>query len=133
MLNYPSKILIAFGETFTEKDGAFLKWLLENNYPELAALSNAIRGSYEARDWLLKNNFPQFAALDSAIDNQKEAYNWLKKFGFDFLIVFADAVKGKKAAIKWLEKNQLEIFLRLVVQIKSFRDHQNFDYHKLHF
>ena len=54
---------MAFGETFTEKDGAFHKWLLQNGYPELAALSSAIRGSYEAADWLMKNNFPQFAAI----------------------------------------------------------------------
>lgn len=133
MLQYPPKILMAFGETFSEEDGAFQKWLLENNFRELAALSSAIRGSYEARDWLLKNKFPELAALDGAIDEQQEAFVWLKKFGYDFLIVFANAIMGKKEALQWLKKNQLEIFIRLAEQIKKFRDNQTFDYHKLHF
>jgi hypothetical protein len=133
MLHYPVKILMAFGETFTEKNGAFLKWLMNNNYPELAALSSAIRGSYEARDWLLKNKFPELAALDSAIDEQQEAFVWLKNHEFNFLIVLAEAINGKKEAFLWLEKNQLDIFLQLVQKIKNFRDNQTYDYHKLHF
>lgn len=133
MLQYPSKVLLAFGETFTETDGAFLKWLLENHYPELAALSSAIRGSYEAQDWLLKNKFPHLALLDEAIDNKAEAYEWLKKYNYNFLIVFADAVHEKEAALKWLEKNDLQLFIRLAAKIRNFRDNQTFDYHKIHF
>ena len=36
MLNYPPKILIAFGETFEENETIF-NWLLKNGYSELAA------------------------------------------------------------------------------------------------
>ncbi len=133
MLHYPPKILMAFGETFTEKDGAFLQWLLQNGYPELAALSSAIRGSYEAADWLLKNNYPQFAALDGAIDKQSKAYAWLRKYNFDFLVMFADAVHQRPEAEKWLRENDIPIFLLLAEKIRNFRDSQTFNYHKLHF
>ncbi len=133
MLNYPPKILIAFGETFSEHDGAFLNSLIQTGYPELAALSSAIRGSYEAADWLLKNKFPHLAALDGAIDKQSGAYGWLRKNKFDFLIVFADAVNQRVEAINWLKENDLEIFILLAQKIRSFRDNQTYDYHKIHF
>lgn len=133
MLHYPPKILLAFGETFTETDGAFQKWLLENNYPELAALSSAIRGSYEAQEWLVKNKFPQLAVLDEAIDNKTDAFEWLKKYHYDFLIVFADAIHKKETALKWLGNNNLKIFILLAAKIRAFRDNQTFDYHKIHF
>ena len=133
MLQYPPKVLLAFGETFTETDGAFLNWLLHNGYPELAALSSAIRGSYDAQNWLLKNKFPHLAVLDEAIDNKMEAYGWLKKYNYDFLIVFVDAIHEKKEALNWLEKKNLQLFIRLAVKIRNFRDNQTFDYHKYPF
>jgi len=43
MLNYPPKILLAFGETFGDNDKEFRSWLLENGYKELAALSSGIK------------------------------------------------------------------------------------------
>ena len=74
MLNYPPKILIAFGQTFSDNGEEFQTWLLENGYPELAALSSGIRGSTEAINWLLKNKYHHFAAFDDAIDKKKSCY-----------------------------------------------------------
>ena len=54
MLNYPIKILVAFGETISGNKKIH-NWLLTKGYPELAALSNAIRGSEEALKWLKKD------------------------------------------------------------------------------
>ncbi len=133
MLDYSIEILLAFSETFSEKDGAFLKWLMENGFPELAALSSAIRGSMEAQDWLIKNKYPHFAALDGAIDQQADAYAWLYKYKHDFLIVFANAVNEKTEAINWLKNNELEIFILLAFKIRNFRNNQTYDYHKFHF
>lgn len=134
MLNYDPKILLAFGETFEEEGGEdFLKWLLENGYPELAALSSGIRGSHEAIDWLMKNKYPHFAALDGAIDKKPEAYDWLKKHDYNLLIVFANAVHGKEEAFIWFKENKLEIFTHLAEKIRQFGNRRSFDYHKIHF
>lgn len=133
MLDYPSKILMAFGETFNVEGETFYKWLLENGYPELAALSSGIRGSKEAIEWLLKNKYPHFAALDGAIDKQAGAYAWLRKFNFSFLAVFADAINEKQEAIQWLKDNELDMFVYLAARINAYRSNQSFDYHKLHF
>lgn len=134
MINYEPKILLAFGETFEEENGEeFFKWLLENGYPELAALSSCIRGSIEARDWLMKHKFTHYAAFDGAIDGKEEAYTWLKKHNFDLLAIFADAVHNKKEAIRWLQTNNLEIFVHLAAKIRGYGNRQKFDYHKIHF
>lgn len=134
MINYEPKILLAFGETFDVENGEeFFKWLLENGYPELAALSSCIRGNLEARDWLMKNKFTHFVALDGAIDGKEEAYKWLKEHNFDILAVLADAVHKKPEAILWLKENNLEMFVHLALKIRGFGERQNFDYHKIHF
>ena len=52
---------------------------MKNGYPELCALSNAIKGDREAKEWLMKNGFPQYAAFDSVIDEEEEAEKWLAK------------------------------------------------------
>lgn len=130
---YPAKIWLAFGETFTEKGQPFVDWLMKNGYPELGALSHAIRGSEEALGWLMKNRFFHLAALDGAIDQDQKAYKWLHDHGHLFLIVFADACHGSKNAVDWFKKNELVAFLTIAGKIKEWRDGQTFDYHKLHF
>ncbi len=81
----------------------------------------------------MKNGYPQLAALDGAIDNKIEAYKWLKNHHFNFLMVFADACREKHEALAWLKKNNLDIFIMLAFKVKSFRDGQTYDYHKMHF
>jgi len=133
LAKYDAKVLMAFSETFSEEDGAFLQWLLNNGYPELAALSSAIRGSEEAVKWLLTNKYRHYAALDAAIDKQLPAYRWLLANGHDFLAVFADAVNRNPVALHWFKKHHLEIFILLAKKIHDFRENQTFDYHKIHF
>lgn len=133
MLDYPPKILMAFGESFSEEKGEFTNWLLENGYPELSALSSGIKGSTEAPIWLMKNKFPHLAALDNAINGSAEAYKWLMEHNHDILAVFVDAINNKTESLAWFRKHDLEIFIHLSRKIRSFRENQTFDYHKLHF
>jgi len=133
MLSYPPKILMAFGETFSEEKGEFLNWLLENGYPELSALSNGIRGSKEAAAWLFKNKFPHFAAFDNAVGGSEQAYKWLLDNEHDLLAVFVDAINNNMEALAWFKNHDLEIFIHLSRKIRNFRENQTFDYHKLHF
>lgn len=128
---YPAKILFALGETIRGNDKIQL-WLAENGYPEIAAFSNAVRGSSEAEKFLLKT-YPSLAALDAAIDNNLKAYLWLKKNNLILYIVFADACKGKQQAIDWLKTKNLDIFIHLAGIIRFYRENQYFDYHKKHF
>lgn len=133
LAKYDVKVLVAFGETFSEENGEFLNWLVKNGYPELAALSSAIRGSEEAVRWLLTNKYRHYAALDAAIDKQLPAYRWLLANGHDLLAVFSDAVNQNSVAISWFKKHDLGIFLMLAKKINDFRENQTYDYHKIHF
>ena len=132
MLNYPPKIILAFGETISGNK-EILEWLLKNGYGELAALSYAIRGSEDAFTWLMNNGYTHLAALDSAIDNDPKAYQWLKEHEQPFLILFADACHGTKEAMDYMVQKNLTGMLRVTQKIRAFRDNQTYDYHKVHF
>ena len=132
LLTYPPKILLAFGESIGGNN-EITDWMIQNGYPELAALSHAIQGSDEAFLWLMKNKFPELAALDSAIDEDPKAYEWLKNSNYLFHIIFAECCRGKQEAIAWMLQKDLNALVRIAQKIKHLRDSQTFDYHKLHF
>ena len=132
MKQYAVEIWMAFAETFGDKD-QFQQWLLHNGYPELAALSSAIKGSEEALAWLMKHQFFHFAAIDGTIDGQTKAASWLLQHGFDAYFHLAGAVIQHEASVEWPKQAQLEIFLVVAVRIREWREQQTFDYHKIQF
>jgi len=132
LYDYPIKILLAF-ETAVGGDKAFFHWLLENGYPELAALSNAIRGNPEAINWLVVNGYRYFAAFDAASADDDGAMTWLENHEFTFLATLAKASRGQQESIDKLNDMGLEIFVRIACRIKQFTDGQTFDYHRMPF
>lgn len=132
LYDYPVKILLAF-EMSISGNKEFFNWLLENGYPELAALSNAIRGNPEAINWLVVNGFRHFAAFDAASIDDDHAMIWLEKHGFVFLAVLAKACRGQQESIAKLNSMGLEIFVRIAWRVKEFSDGQTFDYHRIPF
>jgi hypothetical protein len=130
---YHAKIWLAFGETFTGNQ-EIINWLIKNGYPEVAALSHAMRGSDEAYTWLMTNGFLHLAAFDSAVTSEDpKAYQWLKDNKHLFLIVLADACRGKPVSLAWFRKHKLDGFLLIAMKIKAFCDSQTFDYHRKRF
>ena len=130
---YPAKIWLAFGETF-EENQKIVDWFIANDYPEVAALSHAMRGSDEAFTWLMKNGFIHLAAFDSAVTAEDiNAMKWLKEHKHLFLLALAEACHGKSSSLAWLKKHQLEAFITIAGKIKKFCDSQTFDYHKKQF
>ena len=130
---YPANVWLAFGETF-EGNQAIIDWFIKNDFPEVAALSHAMRGSDEAFSWLMKSGFLHLAAFDSAVTSEDpKAYGWLKKNNHPFLLVFADACRGKEASIIWFRNQQLQGFMLVAMKIKKFCDGMTFDYHKKNF
>lgn len=135
MLHYPVKILLAFGEAISGNRKIF-NWLMNNGYPELAALANSLQTNEEAFEWLMKNGYPHFAALSNAVDDDNKAYIWLKKHKFVLLVVLADASRGKKEAINALHSKGLKVFVLIAKKILEIKNQQKLDYddyHKIHF
>jgi hypothetical protein len=132
---YDAKILIAFGEAIG-MNFKIHQWLLENGYPELAALASSLQADVAAFQWLLKNGYPQFAAFSNAIDEDTGAYEWLAKNNFRMLAIIVDAAYLKPEALQFLKEKKLEIYLRLALKIRKLKEeqHREYDfYYKMHF
>jgi hypothetical protein len=78
----------------TGKEISF-KWLIENQYFEVAAFGNAVRGDKNAFRWLMQNKSLFWASTANAINKDKEAMAWLRAHNF---IVYADLAA---AIIEW--------------------------------
>lgn len=118
MGNYDIKVLLAFGKAIDGRKD-FFKWLLDNGYPELAALSNAIRGDEDALKWLLDNGFPELAILSNAMDNEPNAIQWLINSKNEMLFQFSLACRGDEDAVKWFQIKQLSVFIYLAEKINK--------------
>ena len=55
-LEYPAKVLLAWGEAISGHTG-LRDWLMRNGYPELGIFTFALRNQREARQWLIDNDY----------------------------------------------------------------------------
>ena len=131
LLDYEPKIILAWGESL-KGDGRFNKFLMENGFPELAALTNAIHSDVGALQWLMQNGYPEFAILSDAIDDEDEAIAWLEKYHCDFLSKFAAACRKDDEAIMWFHQNQLDVFLMIIRTIHDILLYQSWDSSDVH-
>lgn len=131
LTDYDVKLLLAFFESLKGQK-KFSVFLIENGFPELAALSNAIQSDKEAFEWLLKNGYPEFAALSDAIDDEKGAIAWLEKYNCTFLSRFAAACRKDDEAIRWFAENDLKLFVMIIKEIHDILLNQAFDSSSVH-
>lgn len=124
---YEPKILIAFTEA-VGLNHKIHQWLLENGFPELAALASSIQCDIDAFNWLLKNGYPHFAAFSNAIDEDKAAYQWLVDHEFTLLAIITDAAYLNPEALGYLRTHRLEIFTRMALEIRKLKESQHKDY-----
>ncbi|MDL2312170.1 hypothetical protein LJC68_04765 [Bacteroidales bacterium OttesenSCG-928-B11] len=131
LTDYDAKVLIAFNLSLNgEKQ--FTDFLLNNGFPELAALSAAIHSDTAALQWLLDNGWPEFAILSNAIDNEEHAIAWLDKYECTFLSTFAAACRKSDEAIKWFADNDLKLFIIIIRNIHQILLHQAWDSSDVH-
>ena len=135
LFEYPAKILVAFGEAVSG-NMKIHKWLLTNNYVELAALAAALQADKEAFTWLMTHGFNHFAAYCNAVDGDNQAKEWLIKHKFDFLVVMVDAIELNPVALAWFKKHNLPIFTVINHKIYKLKEAQHREYnnvYKIHF
>ncbi len=135
LFDYPAKILVAYGEAIAGNIKIH-KWLLENGYPELAALAAALQADKDAFAWLMTHGYNHFAAYCNAIDGDENAKLWLKKHNFSFLIIMVEAVELNPAARAWFQHNNLPIFSVINHKVYKLKEDQHRDYnnvYKIHF
>lgn len=78
----------------TGKEISF-KWLLDNQFFEVAAFGNAVRGDKNAFRWLMQNKSLFWASTANAINKDKQAMAWLIAHNF---VVYAELAA---AIIEW--------------------------------
>lgn len=131
LLDYDAKVLLAWHESL-KGDRRFTDFLMQNGFPELAALGRAILSDTDALKWLMENGYPEFAILSDAIDDEDEAIEWLVKAKCDFLSTFAAACRKDDAAIKWFVDNQLHGFIPIIRTIHDILLFQSWDSSDVH-
>ncbi|MFO7721738.1 MAG: hypothetical protein R6V49_00800 [Bacteroidales bacterium] len=132
---YDPKILIALGEAI-DRNFKIHQWLLQNGYPELAALASSLQADVDAFKWLMSNGYNHFAAFSNAIDEDNQAYQWLVQYKFRILVLLVDAAYLRPEALKILKDEGLVIFIRLAFKIRKLKEDQHRDYdfyYKMHF
>ena len=131
LTDYDTKVLLAFNLSL-QGDKNFSKFLLENGYPELEALAEAIHSNTVALQWLLDNGYPEFAILSNAIDSEPVAIAWLQRYHCDFLSLFAAACRKEDAAIRWFVEHDLKLFIIMINNIHHILLYQSWDSSDIH-
>lgn len=78
----------------TGKEISF-KWMIDNQFFEVAAFANAVRGDKNAFRWLMQNKSIFWAATANAANKDMDAMAWLRAHNFT---VYADLAA---AIIEW--------------------------------
>lgn len=117
MNKYPLKILIAFNEALNGNKKIY-EWLVNNKYPELAALISGIKGSVPAYKWLSKHKFLAFCAFIDALEEDIKALEWLKNHKFDLLLTILLYCKGD-IRTELLLKKKAKIYFYIAKSIKD--------------
>ena len=103
-LNYPAKILVAWGEAISG-NARIRDWLIKNGYPELGIFVFALHLKADARKWLMENGHPHLMAVIRGIEDDEEALKWLDANNMNVLRKVAES-GGDDAAFQWLLKNE---------------------------
>src|SRR5437763_7046868 len=105
MKEYEPIVLKKFSSLIKKEEGAN-EWLVENGYPELPQLWDAIAGIEKSFQWLKNNDFVHFAAMTDAMHGKAQARAWLIQHGYRVLAAVCDAADGNRIAVALLLKLQ---------------------------
>ena len=130
-LNYDPKIMMALVKEL-EGEHDFGIWLLNNGYPELYHMAQAIKLKQEARNWLMENGYPHLMAMVNASEGNESAQHWLKVHGFELLYHVALGVEGEMESFAWLKAHSTEMVFLLTRTIKKLKDEIEFNHNDMY-
>jgi hypothetical protein len=124
-MDYPEDALLRM-KAYLESDKEALDWLLKNNYKELIATIDAIKGSDAAEQWLEENKHIMLLAFTKAVWDDEGAFVFLMKHRFYDWAAMANIVNGDEKAYEIFFKLKKKIKLELAIEIRNVkRDAQN--------
>ena len=101
MIDYPAPAIDKWCDYINGNEEAS-KWLIENNFRELAEFWDAYENIEKSFQWLKNNGFIHFAACIDTMNHNSKAKLWLIRYGYSDLAAFCDASEGQKDAISIL-------------------------------
>lgn len=130
--NYPTKILVAWGEAISGNK-KIRDWLIKNNYPELGLFCYAMYNDKKSRKWLMENGFPHLLALLTGGEGDENAIKWLKHFDYKELAAMANIIDGEEGEKEILEKEfpVLTIIALKIQKVKIEIEMRNSDPHQI--
>ena len=131
-LEYPAKVLLAWGEAISGHAG-LRDWLTTHGYPELGIFTFALRNKPDARKWLLDKGHPHLPAVITGVEGDEQALQWLDRHGMHVLNQLALAGDGDEAAFQWLVDQghrELAVIGRKIHKVKTDMDEDYRDPHK---
>ena len=132
-MNYPIKIILAWGESISG-NSKIRDWLIKNGYSELGLFSFALRNEDKAREWLINNKFPHLMALINASEGNVQAQKWLKQHNYELLLWISLAADNSEEALKKLEQlpqKEWSIIALKIRAVKNKIERDNNDIHKI--
>ena len=132
-LDYPVKVIAVWGEAISGEK-KFLDVLLKSEYKELGLFVHAMHNQDDARQWLMENGFPHLLALLNAIECKKDALMWLKAHKFTTLYHMALCGDGEDESFEWLIKNghkEMAMIAKKIEFVKNEIEDNNSDPHRV--
>ncbi len=124
-MEYPEDALIRM-KAYLEADKEAFDWLQKNNYKELIATIDAIRGSDAAEQWLQDNKHMVLLAFTKAVWDDEGAFVFLMKHKFYDWAAMANIVNGDEKAYEIFFKLKKKVKLELAIELRNVkRDAQN--------
>ena len=132
-LNYPIKVIAVWGEAISGEK-KFLDVLLKSEYKELGLFVHAMHNQDKARRWLMENGFPHLLALLNAIERKKDALMWLKAHKLTILYHMALCGDSEEESFNWLINNghkEMAMIAKKIEFVKNEIEDNNADPHRI--
>jgi hypothetical protein len=121
-MEYPEDALVRM-KAYLDSDKEALEWLLTNNYKELIATIDAIKGSDAAEQWLEENKYMVLLAFTKAVWDDEGAFVFLMKHRFYDWAAMANIVNGDQKAYDIFFKLKKKVKLELAIELRNVKRH----------
>jgi len=132
-LDYPAKVIAVWGEAISGKQ-KYLDVLLKSEYKELGLFVHAMHNQDSARKWLMENGYPHLLAMLNAIERKKDAIMWLKAHKFTVLYHMALCGDSEDESFEWLIQNgykEMAMIAKKIEFVKNEIEDNNSDPHRI--
>jgi len=108
---------------------AHFNWLMEKGHRELVVAVEFIKSGKEISfKWMIDNQFFEVAAFANAVRGDKNAFRWLMQNKSVFWAATANAANKDKDAMAWLRGHQLIVYAELAMAIIEWDKFDNDDF-----